>query len=131
MGLAWYQILAQRHWLRALGLYATSIGLHGLWNSLTVGISLISFQALDAGVTNGDQSLAGLAILGILAILVILALAITLGLAALTRHIGRQGATIGIAKMQPMQPTPNALPAKMAVLDRDQPTAPKRRERRQ
>jgi hypothetical protein len=45
MGIAWYVLLAQRDWLRALVLYFASVSIHGTWNALTVAMTLTSVSS--------------------------------------------------------------------------------------
>jgi hypothetical protein len=84
MGLAWYAVLARRQWRRAMGLYAVSVGVHGLWNALSGGMVLISLGMLDGNAAEPDKALAGLATAMILTLLIALALAVGLGLVGLT-----------------------------------------------
>jgi len=88
MGLAWYYLLMERRWLRALGLYAASAGVHGLWNGLAGLVSVLSLSSPDNEVI-GIQGLTGAGALAVVALLLGLALAVGLGLAAATRWVRR------------------------------------------
>jgi hypothetical protein len=86
MGLAWHAILIERRWGRAVGLYAASVGIHGLWNALSATIALVSLGAISAGAS---QFLSGTVVAGIALLLVLLALAsgvALVGLAFLVRE---------------------------------------------
>lgn len=90
MGLAWYFALNGRRWGRALGLYAASVGIHGLWNALS---ALMAFTSLwSAGAeTSGTVVAAGeLALVAIPILLIAISIAIGLGLASLTRYVGER-----------------------------------------
>lgn len=87
MGLAWYALLARRKWLTAAGLYLLAVAIHGAWNAVSVGSSLVQLvgQGEDAGgVLAGAGGLVPLALLsGIF-------LAVCAGLVACTRYARRQ-----------------------------------------
>jgi hypothetical protein len=101
MGLAWYHLLAGRHWKRALGLYVLSVSLHGLWNAVTVAMSLVSLSMVDGG---GNELVAGLGLVVALGILTMLMLASALGLLALARHIRGRDAACQEAMDRPAAP---------------------------
>ncbi len=90
MGLAWYFLLVRRRWGRALGLYAAGVGLHALWNSLTVTVTLLSLLGMDLPDMGPGQVLAGLGILTIVVLLGLLALAVAGILAGLTWRLARE-----------------------------------------
>jgi hypothetical protein len=90
MGLAWYYLFVQGRWGRLLGLYATSVSLHGLWNALAVGMAFLSLATLDQSAAGASQTLAGTGTFAILALLVILFLAAGLGLLGLTLYIRKR-----------------------------------------
>ena len=90
MGLAWYQILSRQKWARGLGLYLTSVAIHGLWNGLAVAMALLSLVAVGAGTTSSDQLITSLGTLTLLSLLVILALGMAGGLAGLTAYARRR-----------------------------------------
>jgi RsiW-degrading membrane proteinase PrsW (M82 family) len=90
MGLAWYQALALRRRSRAITLYLLSVVVHGLWNGLALGVTLLSFKALDADLAGTDQAMAGLTTLVVLVLYGIVALGMAGGLAILTIRARRQ-----------------------------------------
>jgi hypothetical protein len=87
MGMAWHYALVDKRWLRGLGLFGVSVGVHGLWNALAAGVTLISLASLG---TETDLKLPGGATLGtvaIMGILTILAVIVALSLAGTTRWV--------------------------------------------
>ena len=110
MGLAWYAVLTDRRWGRALGLYAVSVGIHGLWNALTAGMAFISLGVLGSQATGTGQTLAEVSIAVIVAMLVSLTLAVALGLIGLTRHVRRRCLAIEASRpapgLSPSDPVP-------------------------
>lgn len=95
MGLAWYYLLAERRWLRALGLYVASVSLHGLWNALAGGLTLLSLQAEGTAPVGAGQSLIGMGVFVALALLVIVGFAVVMSLVLLTRYV-RQRSVVGV-----------------------------------
>jgi hypothetical protein len=93
MGIAWYSILSQRRWLQGAGLYALAVGVHGLWNALSVGMAFLSLDtlAVDPAAANGGLTGAGMFVL--IAMLVAMVVALGLGLARLTQYVRRQSGT--------------------------------------
>lgn len=87
MGLAWYHVLSEQRWGRALGLYAASVSLHGVWNALAGGLTLLSLRLEDTASMGTAQPWTGLAMFAVLALLVILGIAVTVGLVLLTRRV--------------------------------------------
>ncbi len=86
MGLAWYQVLIRRRWAPALGLYAASVGIHAAWNSVSVGVALISL-----GATEGEAlPLVGLGSMAMIAALLGLSVAMALLLSLLTRRLRQE-----------------------------------------
>jgi hypothetical protein len=81
MGIAWYKVLARQSWGHGLGLYAASIGIHGLWNALSVGMAVFSLGMPQSGTADS------LGIVTVLALLLTLILAMALGLAGLTLYV--------------------------------------------
>jgi hypothetical protein len=118
MGLAWYYLLAERRWGYTLGLYATSVSIHGLWNALAAGMALVSLLAAGQETTSPAQGVAGLGTLAILALIVLLTLGIIAGLAALVRHARRHGPPPPVPVSQPA--ALHALDAAAATIDREQ-----------
>lgn len=81
MGVVWYKVLARQNWGHGLGLYAASIGIHGLWNALSVGMAVLSLGMPQSGTADS------LGIVTVLALLLTLILAMALGLAGLTLYV--------------------------------------------
>jgi len=92
MGLAWYYLLSERRWVRALGLYAASVSLHGLWNALAGGLTLLSLRAEGGTPVGIEPPWIDMGVFALLAMLVILGLAVTFGLALLTRRVRQRSA---------------------------------------
>lgn len=86
MGLAWFYVISSRRWGRSVGLYAASVAVHGTWNALAAGLSLIPLRS-GATATSAEQFLANSATIAIGALLLLLAAATVAGLAALTRRV--------------------------------------------
>ena len=90
MGLAWYFALNGRRWGKVLGLYAASVGIHGLWNALSALMAFTSLWGVGAE-TSGTAFAAGeLALVGVPTLLIAISIAIGLGLASLTRYVGER-----------------------------------------
>jgi len=90
MGLAWYNLLVERRWGRALGLYAASVSVHGLWNALTVAMTTLSLSTLDGEVAESSIGFVGLGVTGSMVLLGILALAVAAGLVGLTLYVAKR-----------------------------------------
>ena len=106
MGLAWHILFVTRRPLRALGLYAASVGVHSLWNALTIIVSWLSLSTLEEGMPSASQMLAGAGTLTSLALLVVLILAAGLGLLGLTLYIRKRYPATSPDSLQPsVQPT--------------------------
>ena len=86
MGIAWYALLAERDWLRALALYVASVGIHGTWNALTVAMTLASVSSYGASPGGIATRFAGTSTTIILSLLLTLSLASGFGLAGLTHY---------------------------------------------
>lgn len=110
MGLAWYQILVKRRWGHGLGLYATSLAVHGLWNALSFGTALLSLQTLNAGSSADRQALAGLSIISVGALLLLLAGAVTAGLMGLTWYVRKRNSAPAPPPPDSEAPTTGAIP---------------------
>ena len=95
MGLAWYYLLREDRWLRALGLYALSVGLHSLWNGLAGLASAVSLAGLGFEGGSGSLGLAALGLLAVAGLLLVLALAVGAGLAVATRFVRRRSFSRG------------------------------------
>ena len=87
MGLAWYAVLARRRWIWALGLYAASVGVHGLWNGLTATMALLSLGATGSQAAGPEPVLANVGAVTVGGLLVLLALLVGLGLVGLVRYV--------------------------------------------
>jgi RsiW-degrading membrane proteinase PrsW (M82 family) len=83
MGLAWHAALRQRAGRRALALLGASLATHSLWNTLAVGMALVSLDASGTLAALSGRALAGL--------LVLLALAVTIALALVTGAVRDAG----------------------------------------
>jgi len=94
MGLAWYYVLSEQRWGRCLKLYAASVGLHGLWNALAGGLTLLSLRVTDTALAGAGQAGIALALFVLLALLVMLAVAVTVGLVRLTRYVRLHSAAV-------------------------------------
>ena len=90
MGLGWYNVLAQDQWKRGLGLYAGSVAIHSLWNSLTAWIAFASLAGSGQDAASTAQALAGLGTVAGLALLALLTLGVGLGLLTLTLGVRRR-----------------------------------------
>jgi hypothetical protein len=89
MGLAWYELLARNRWPRAVALYAGSVAIHGLWNSLAAGMSFVSLRSMAPGTSVSGQALAGAGVLVLLAAILVLTCGVWVGLALLVRYARR------------------------------------------
>jgi len=87
MGLAWYYLLRENRWLRALGLYALSVGLHSLWNGLAGLATAVSLAGLRFEGGSDSLGLTALGLLAVAGLLLALALAVGVGLAVATRFV--------------------------------------------
>lgn len=110
MGLAWYAILAERRWGRAMGLYAASVGIHGLWNALAAAMTFISLAMMDNEPTDGILAISGLGILATLTMLVILATAMGLSLLGLTLYVRKRSPSPEASGIQTMLSPPATAP---------------------
>jgi hypothetical protein len=90
MGIAWYWILAERRWGRAAALYGASVGIHGLWNALSIGVLMLSLGSVDSISGSEGGTLAGTGSLVALALLSSLAVAMCLALWGVTRAVRRR-----------------------------------------
>jgi hypothetical protein len=86
MGIAWYALLARRRWVRALALYVASVGIHGTWNALTVGMTLTSVSSLGEGPQFDTSRFTDVSAMLIITVLLALSLASSAGIAGLTRY---------------------------------------------
>jgi hypothetical protein len=92
MGLAWYAVLAERRWGRALTLYAGAVCTHGLWNTLAAAMAYISLRTVDDSRPALEPSAAQMGMAAIPALLAGMALAIAVGLIVATRYARCYGA---------------------------------------
>jgi hypothetical protein len=90
MGIAWYNILARRQWLRGAALYAIAVGIHGLWNGASAGMAFLSLDALLGDTAASGGGLAGAGMLVLLSLLLSMIVALAFGLAGLTQYVRRQ-----------------------------------------
>jgi hypothetical protein len=114
MGIAWYVVLGKRRWIYGLGLYAASVATHGLWNTLSIGMVVLSLGQSAADLSTGSQAKADLGIAVMLVLLVSLSLLMALSLLGLTRHLRRRTLTGKSSEIHPLDPIPST------VLSRDQ-----------
>jgi hypothetical protein len=94
MGLAWYAALARRRWIWALGLYAASVGVHGLWNGLTATMALLSLGAPGSQATAPEPMLTNVGAVTAGGLLVLLALLVGLSLVGIVRYVRQRDATL-------------------------------------
>jgi len=86
VGMAWYAILHQRRWLRGLGLYVGAVAIHGAWNAVSVGASLL--EMAGAGKKPSDMmSAPGGIPLPLSATLFLLFVGVAIGLMLVTRSV--------------------------------------------
>ncbi len=116
MGLAWYSVLVRRRWQHGLGLYVASVAIHGLWNALSVGMTLLSLSTLTADIAGSagrsSPTAAGLGIAAILASMVVVSLAIALGLWGLTAYVRKRSRAPEPSVIQPTIPTTGTISSK-------------------
>jgi len=110
MGLAWHQGLALGRRSRAVALYLLSIAVHGLWNALTLGVTVLALKALDGDPVGAEQAVTGLGMLAMLALQGALALGMAGSLVGLTVYARRRGLQQAAAN-QPITPVPQDTPA--------------------
>ena len=101
MGLAWYQVLAGRRWLRALAFYAGSVAIHAGWNTVSIGIAVLSLSS--EGSEGG--SLSGLGSVWLVAALVALSVGMGLLLGELTRRLAKRSLLPVPLRPQPAEET--------------------------
>jgi len=69
VGLSWQTLLSGRRRWRGLGTYVLAVALHGLWNALSVGVTLLSLLLMSG---NTDGMTGGLGSLGMMLAYVLL-----------------------------------------------------------
>lgn len=121
MGLAWYQILVKQRWGYGLGLYATSLAVHGLWNALSLCIALLSLQTLNAGSSADRQALAGLSAIPAVILLLLLAGAVAAGLVGLTWYVRKHASTRALLPADSGAPLTRAVPIESSPGSADYP----------
>jgi hypothetical protein len=109
MGIAWYNALVKRRWSRSLGLYATCVAIHGMWNALSIGMVLVSLGQTGTNLTASDHSMTAMGIVIMLVLLGTLALTMALSLLGLTRYIRKHNPPPQIAESHPPLPPPEML----------------------
>lgn len=92
MGLAWYFVLIDRQWSRGLGLYAVSVGIHGVWNTLTAIMAVASLRTQGSLGSDANAMVSDWAVATPLALLLLLALTVGASLAILTRWVHHKDA---------------------------------------
>lgn len=105
MGLAWYQALALGRKSRAMALYLLTVVVHGLWNALALGVTLLALKALDVDPAGTEPVMAGLGMLAILVLYGALALAMAGSLTGLTIYARRRRPGVAAAGEQ-LPPAP-------------------------
>jgi hypothetical protein len=106
MGIAWYNVLAKQRWSHGLGLYASSVAIHGLWNALSIGMALLSLSQPATDLTADNQAVAGLRFGIILVLLATLALVRALSLLGLTLFLRKRSLTDQLSEIHPPDPIP-------------------------
>ncbi len=86
MGVAWYLLVRRRQVWRALGLFLTSVMVHGLWNLLSVTMSLRSLATLDDQASPVPHPSLGAGELVAPSLLIAMALAVGLALVMLVSY---------------------------------------------
>ena len=104
MGVAWYTALGKQKWHYGLGLYASSIAIHGLWNALSIGMILLSLSQSATELTAGSQAVAGLRFGIILVLLASLALVMAFSLLGLTLLLRKRSLTDQSSDFHPPEP---------------------------
>jgi PrsW family intramembrane metalloprotease len=110
MGLAWYQVLARRRWLYALGMYAASVAIHGTWNTLAGALALLSLRALGANLAASQGVLSGLGAIVLLGLMAGLAVAMALVLRGTTLYVRRNSSDPVRADLRPDYPSAESGP---------------------
>ncbi len=95
MGLAWRQLFVLRRWPPALGLYVAAVAMHGVWNSVAVGVTFLSLGTATSEASAASEQLAVLGVSGLVAFLVALAAGMAVLLVVLTRSVARSAQPAG------------------------------------
>lgn len=98
MGMAWYQLVTRRSWLRGLAIYAGSAAIHGLWNGIALGMAVVSIKAAGAGIRENTPAVAGLGLLTMLLLQLGLALFMAGGLAGVLVYVRRNTPSFAAGK---------------------------------
>jgi hypothetical protein len=86
MGVAWYLLVRRREVWRALGLFVASVMVHGLWNLLSLSMSLGFLATMDAQAGSTPGLNLGVGELVAPTLLVALAMAVGLALVTLVNY---------------------------------------------
>ncbi|MDH7487291.1 MAG: PrsW family glutamic-type intramembrane protease [Anaerolineae bacterium] len=70
MGLGWQALLSRRGW-RGLGCYGLAVALHGLWNALSTGVTLLSLLLMGGHTDEMTWSLGSMLVYAVLGGLVV------------------------------------------------------------
>jgi RsiW-degrading membrane proteinase PrsW (M82 family) len=89
MGLAWYYALVRRRWNSSLGLAMLSVSLHGLWNALSIGVSILSLPTPAGGDSFLGPELSNLGMMLGLMLLGALTVGAVVALIILAKVLGR------------------------------------------
>jgi RsiW-degrading membrane proteinase PrsW (M82 family) len=111
MGLAWYAFVAQRRWTRGLGLFASSVGIHGFWNAASITLALVSLTGVGDEAAMGELVWSELAAIALFLALALAVVATGVGMVALTRHVRKAHAAADVCgglQDEPLQEVPVA-----------------------
>jgi hypothetical protein len=89
MGLAWYALLAERRWGRALRLFVASVGLHGLWNALAAVMVYLALASIGDNGASAEIVQAQTGTVAVALLLAALTTAVIVGLVIATRYVRR------------------------------------------
>ena len=90
VGWGWGQLWSARRPLRLLGSYVAAVTIHGLWNAATVGVVILSANALAHAGDRSWLTLAGLGALALLGLLGLLTVAFAFALPLAGQRLAAQ-----------------------------------------
>jgi hypothetical protein len=76
-----------------MGLFAASVGVHALWNGLSISVLLLSLGVADVGSGAAAGALSSMGTLAVIVILISLAVAMSVVFWWVTRSLRRRGAS--------------------------------------
>ena len=85
VGLAWHAAFVERQWKRALGLFAISVALHGVWNALAITSGLLSLAESSTSTLPAPGAALGAGLSA--ALLPAMAAGIAVALGVITRRL--------------------------------------------